>query len=550
MSTDFNTGDDIFRIHTGQTPASGISPAMVGNKAYGLLRMVGAGIRVPPGFVLGTTCCRRYFENDKHLPDSQVAGIQEHIRWLETVTGKGLGSKRNPLVLSVRSGAPVSMPGMMETLLNIGINDETVRGLIRSTGNPRLAWDSLRRLIQNYAEVVHATDPDVFDDVLKHCMKQEGLKHIDELDSVALRNLCTGYKHLYRSETGEDFPRDPWHQVYQAVSAVFDSWSSKRAVTYRKLNHIDPSTGTACLVESMVFGNAGVKSGSGVGFTRNPANGANELFIDYLANAQGEDIVSGRYNVDDMNAVSHKLPTVFSELQTIKQQLETEFSDMQDFEFTVQQGELFLLQTRNGKRTPMAGLHIAIDLAEEGIIATDQAIDMVDAIDLDSLYVSRLKQPVESVPLATGIIASTGVATGMIALDEDRCREYSAKGKPVVLVRKEISTNDIGAMSLVDSVVTVTGSKTSHAAVVARQLGIACIVGCHSLEIDKKRRCIHIGDQVFSEGDFLTVDADHGHLYAGQLDIEKKRPENLLKRIEEWRGMQPQQARSMDKIVN
>lgn len=544
MNKDINTSDKIIRIHTGQVPADGVSAEMVGNKAYGLLRMVRAGIRVPPGFVLGTACCRHYFENGNRLPDTLVTGIQEHIRWLETVTGKGLGSKRNPLVLSIRSGAPASMPGMMETLLNIGINDETVRGLIRSTGNPRLAWDSLRRLVQNYAEVVHATDPAVFDDVLKHCLKQDGLRHVNELDSVTLRNLCNGYLHLFRSETGEDFPRDPWQQVYRAVSAVFDSWNSKRAKTYRKLNHIDAATGTACLVQVMVFGNAGIKSGSGVGFTRNPANGTNELFIDFLANAQGEDIVSGRYNVDDVNAVNNRFPALYSELQTIKQQLETEFSDMQDFEFTVEQGQLFLLQTRNGKRTPMAGLNIAVDLVDEGIITAGRAIDLVETLGLDNLYVTRLKQPVESTPVATGIIASTGVAAGRIALDEESCRQSSGKGNPVILVRKEISTHDIGAMSLADAVITVTGSKTSHAAVVARQLGIACIVGCHAVDIDKKRRCIHIGDRVFREGDYLTVDADHGRIYAGQLAIEKNRPEELLHRVAEWRSAQPERARS------
>ena len=533
-----SNSNDIIQIQTGLSSRPDITPTQIGGKAHGLLRMAEAGIRIPPAFVLGTACCRQYFNNNNQLPDDLIAAIQNHIHWLENISGKVFGSKRNPLVISVRSGSPVSMPGMMESLLNIGITDETARGLITFSGNPRLVWDSYCRLLQNYAEVVHNVEPSEFDETVKNFLKQERLRNRDEMDSVTLKNLRTEFKHIFTSEAGTDFPQDPWQQLYHAIAAVFDSWFSKRAKTYRKINSIDDSSGTACLVQQMVFGNAGASSGSGVGFTRNPANGTNELYIDFLSNAQGENIVSGRYKVDDADTLQRKLPSVFSQLQPIREKLEKVFSDMQDFEFTVQQGELYLLQTRNGKRTPIANLRIVIELVDEGIITVEQALAMLEKTDLENLYSCQLKQSPQLVPVATGIIASTGVVTGMIALDEETAREYSNKGKPVVLVRKEISTSDIAAMDLADAVITITGGRTSHAAVVARQMGTVCVVGCHGLRIDTRKRCIYLGEQLYPEGSYLTVDADHGNIYSGQLEIEKNKPTDLLLRVKQWQTRQ------------
>lgn len=409
------------------------------------------------------------------------------------------------------------------------------------TGNPRLAWDSYRRLIQSYAEVVHSNNAKPFNNIVQHYLKEDGLRDIHEMDSVSLRKLCMEFEHLFSSETGERFPQDPWQQIYQSISAVFNSWLSKRAQTYRKLNNIDSTTGTACMIQVMVFGNAGRNSGSGVGFTRNPSDGVNEIYIDYLDNAQGEDIVSGRHKIQDAYTLQKKYPEIFKGLQNFKDRLEKEFSYMQDFEFTVQQGELCLLQTRNGKRTPMAGLRIAIDMVDEGIINKEHALKLVESIDLEKLFIYQLKQPLRKQPVATGIVASTGVTTGLIALDEKRCKDFSAKGNPVILVREETSTDDIGAMSHASGVITAIGGKTSHAAVVARQLGIVCIVGCELLHIDIKKRCITFGESVFREGESLTIDADHACIYAGQLDIEKKRPDDLLKRIEQWQADKPAQ---------
>ena len=538
---------DIIPIEIDHPPTTPMTPAVVGGKAFGLLRMISAGLTVPPGFVLGTACSRDYFRNDHKLPENMVDEIHHHVRALEKTTSKSFGSKRKPLLVSVRSGAPVSMPGMMETLLNIGLNDETVSGVIRATGNPRLAWDSYRRLIQNYAEVVYAVNTSKFDEVIKSYLKQDGLKSISELNSVNLRMLCNEFKFVFRDCTGKDFPDDPWKQLHKAIIAVFNSWFSERAEKYRSINNIKSDSGTACLIQAMVFGNAGGMSGSGVGFTRNPANGNNELYVDYLANAQGEDIVSGRHDVHDVATLQQRFPTIFNSLQQIKQQLEQEFMDMQDFEFTVQEGELYLLQTRNGKRTPMAALRVAIDLFDENRITAEQALALLSEINLNELYECHFKNMPTEQPIASGTTASTGVATGMIALDENKAKQLADAGNAVVLVRAETSTEDIGAMHLADAVVTATGGRTSHAAVVARQLGTACVVGCHEIQVDMKARCLYINNQVHAEGDYLTVDADHGQIYKGQLEIEKQKPEALLQRIQEWQKIQVEENKSISK---
>jgi pyruvate, orthophosphate dikinase len=539
---------DIIRIEVDHPPATPVSPAIVGGKAYGLLRMVSAGLNVPPGFVLGTVCSRDYFVNSNKLDKTIKDEIRLHVRSLEKNTLKSFGSKRNPLLVSVRSGAPVSMPGMMETLLNIGLNNETVGGVIRATGNPKLAWDSYRRLIQSYAEIVHSVDTSEFNEVIKSYLKHDGLKSMNELNSVNLRKLCNEFKVVFYNCTGNDFPEDPWKQLHDAITAVFDSWFSERAKKYRAINNIDTESGTACLIQSMVFGNAGSTSGSGVGFTRNPANGNNELYVDYLSNSQGEDIVSGRYDVHDVTTLQQSFPNLFENLKEIKAKLEKEFMDMQDFEFTVQDGELYLLQARNGKRTSMAALKIAIDLLDENLITKDQALSLLSDIDLDKLYQYKFKEsPVEK-PIATGTTASNGVATGIIALDENKAKQFYDNNKPVVLVRAETSTEDIGAMHMANAVVTVTGGRTSHAAVVARQLGIACVVGCASIQVDMANRCLHINDQVYAEGDFLTIDADHGHIYKDSLEIEIQKPEALLQRVQEWQKSQAQEKQTLTSL--
>lgn len=525
----------ITRIGSGQGGDSVPSAAEIGGKAWGLLRLAAAGINVPPGFVLGTAVSREFFARENSLGKELREAIRQQLRWLEDASGRAFGSRRNPLTLAVRSGAPVSMPGMMDTLLNVGINDQSVRGLIRLTGNPRLAWDSYRRLLLGYAEIVHPERAPRLEELQANFLKQAGLRQISELGSVNYRELCAELIQEYPAVTGKAFPQDPWQQLYQAIVAVFASWHSARAETYRLLNGIDAGLGTACLVQAMVFGNAGGDSGAGVGFTRNPADGANELYIDYLANAQGEDVVSGRHNVDDVHFLRRQLPAVWAELEKIKGRLEDEFADMQDFEFTVQQGKLYLLQTRDGKRTPLAALRIAGDLVAEKIITPARALARLEGIDLDNLFVTSLAEVAAAEP-ALGVAASTGVTAGLIALDEQRARELAAGGQPVVLVRHETSTEDIAAVNQAVAVVTVTGGRTSHAAVVARQLGIACVVGCQGLHLDLTRRLVEIGERVVPEGAWLTVDADHGRVYPERLAIKRRRPADLLKAVRRWRA--------------
>jgi len=525
----------MLRIHSGMAMDMLHASDEVGGKAWGLSRLATAGINIPPAFVLDTAACREYFAHGRKLSKTLREAIQQQVRWLEDLTGSAFGSRRNPLLLSVRSGAPVSMPGMMETLLNIGINDESVRGLIRCTGNPRLAWDSYRRLLLGYTGVVHPGRIEMLEAIQSDHLKQQGLRSTVEMDSMAFRQLCTELLQNFHAVTGDEFPRDPWQQLYRSVAAVFDSWFSPRAGTYRAINGIDESTGTACLVQVMVFGNAGSDSGSGVGFTRNPADGKNELYIDYLSNAQGEDIVSGRHDVEDANDLRRKLPGVYTELVALGTRLETEFADMQDFEFTVQQGRLYLLQTRNGKRTPLAALRIAIDMVDEQRITAAEALARIEAIDPAALSISSLAANSDEANWSNAVAASTGVAAGVIALDEHEVREMADAGQPVVLVRQEISTDDITAMHCAVAVVTVTGGRTSHAAVVARQLGIACVVGCRSMHIDMDKRQVHIGDDICTKGSWLTVDADHGRVCTGHLEIERHRPDDLIRRIEQWR---------------
>lgn len=503
---------------------SGASPETLGSKGYNLLRLVRAGIHVPPGFVLDTGCYAAWHGNGGSLPEELSAGLQAQLRVLERESRRGFGSRRAPLLVSVRSGAPVSMPGMMETLLNVGLNEDTLSGLVRHTGNPRLAWDSYRRLIQGFARTVAGKGIAAMDEVVLARVRAAGLVSEREMDSALVRDLCNEFLDIYRSETGKEFPRDPLQQLMLAVNAVFRSWMSPRARKYRNLNGVSDSTGTACIVQAMVFGNACGRSGSGVGFTRNPATGADELYLDFMPNAQGEDIVSGKFPVQDAGALQRSAPAVYRELEAIRRQLETEFRDMQDFEFTVEDGELFLLQTRDGKRTPWAALVIAAELARTGMIDQKEYKARLSAIDPAGLERKQLKVTTGIAPAAIGTPAGTGAAVGVAALDEAAAIRFSQQRLPVILVRSDPSTEDIGAISLASGIVTTSGGRTSHAAVVARQLGVVCVVGCHTLEIDLDRRLVRFESGVLYEGDYLSVDADAGAVYAGRLEWETVRP--------------------------
>jgi pyruvate, orthophosphate dikinase len=509
-------------------------PEAMGFKAYNLARMARIGLPVPRAFVLETGFCRAFHAEGKLHGLKDLLANQ--IRQLESATGLNFGGSRKPLLVSVRSGAPVSMPGMMETLLNVGLNDDTLRGLLRMTGNPRLVWDSYRRLIEVFAEVVHGADRQPFDEILEGTLQRAGVTRPQELDFQSLAALARDYLALYQKLVGEVFPQGPMEQLEAAVQAVFRSWVSNKAVTYRRLHGLDDSLGTAVTVQRMVFGNAGGTSGAGVAFSRDPATGENQLYLDFLFNAQGEDVVSGRHTAHDTALLGEILPGTSSRLADVARMLEREFGDMQEFEFTIQDGELYLLQTRTGKRTPWAALKIAVEQAREGMIEPKEALTRLSAYDLDSIEQRRLRPDNDATVLCRATPASVGVATGAIALDSKRAEFMAAAGQRAVLVRADTSTQDIAGIAAAQGILTAVGGRTSHAAVVARQLNKVCLVGCSALKIDLKARRLNLAGRDLAEGDVLTLDANTGDIYAGEVQVEIEKPVEYLREVAAWGG--------------
>jgi pyruvate,orthophosphate dikinase len=508
--------------------------AEVGNKAWNLMRMAAAGLPVPAGFVLPTLWCGARHQPETGKP-AQHRVLGQGINRLERITGLGFGSLRKPLLVSVRSGASISMPGMMETVLDVGVNDETVEGLIRLTGNPRLAWDCYRRLIQGYAEVVQGLDTEPFDELTRQALGIEGLENEHMLDHRALQRLVQAMLARFRALAATPFPQSPAEQLEQATDAVFRSWDAPKAAQYRRLNHIGDDIGTAVTVQAMVFGNAGGTSGSGVGFTRDPATGEDDIYIDFQFNGQGEDVVAGRLALRDADRLQSTLPAAWDRLNEIRRQLETMFTDVQDFEFTIQNGRLYLLQTRDAKRTPWAALKIACDLVEEGLIQPREALRRLRAIDPAEVVRSHL-DGTGDVPLARATVAGIGVVSGRIAFDTEAAKQFADQGEPAILVRRETTTADITGMANAAGILTSRGGRTSHAAVVARQLGKVCLVGCAALDIDTARRSCSIGPGKFAEGDWLTLDGNAGAVHAGRLDVTLERPDAQLAMIARWRA--------------
>lgn len=504
----------------------------MGFKAWNLLRMAQLRLPVPAAFVIGT----------HHCPD-RVAGAraarpelwQTGLQALERATGLALGDTRRPLLLSVRSGAPVSMPGMMATLLNIGLCDATVGGLLRRTGNPRLVWDAYRRLVATCGEVVAGVPAQRFEDATHTLFGDRDERDFDFAD---MRALTQRFLEVYAQGAGRPFPQQPAEQLAAAIDAVFASWQSPKACEYRRLNRIADAIGTAVTVQCMVFGNAGGESGAGVGFTRDPATGEPAPWVDFLFNAQGEDVVSGRRSAHGYEELAAVLPEVWHTLEDAAQQLEHSFADMQDFEFTVQEGRLFMLQTRSGKRTPQAAARIALDLLDEGLIGPQLALERTAGLDRQALARPRImaRDGATPVPLGRAATASSGVAVGEIALDAARAAVRHGAGVPVVLVRRDAETSDIAALDLATGLLTQRGARTSHAAVVARQLGKVCLVGCADLLIDETARAIEVGDLTLQEGDLLTLDGNEGVFYAGAAEVEIEYPEELLARLDSLRN--------------
>lgn len=503
---------------------------LAGFKAHNMMRMAAMDLPVPQGFVLATNWCSAIQKNAK-VKTHLLAALQSSVRSLERTTGLGFGRARRPLLVSVRSGAPVSMPGMMETVLNVGLNEVSLVGLLRLTGEHRLVWDSYRRLIQDFAEIVAGVPAAPFEAVLDAALRRTRVDTARQLDFRALRDLARTYLDLYREHTGDDFPQDPYEQLAAATQAVFASWMSDKAVEYRRLNNLQDDLGTAVTIQRMVFGNSGGSSGAGVGFTRDPSTGENCPYIDWLAQAQGEDIVSGRRRVTSENNVPNWL---MHKITSVGESLEKAFRDAQEYEFTVENGELFMLQTRTAKRTLLASLRMAVEMADSGLITAEEALGRLSAIDIESITIRRVKST--KPPLAQAIPAGTGVAQGPAAFSVKAAQAFAERATPAILLRNEVATDDIAGIAVVSGVLTATGGRTSHAAVVARQMGKVCLVGCVDLVIDEKAKQARLGEAVILEGDPLCLDGDAGAVYADSPTITSERPEALIKRVNELRA--------------
>ena len=507
---------------------------LLGGKGIGLAEMTQMGVPVPAGFTITTDACRAYMSSGKTLPDGVEEEIEWHLRALEKKTGKRFGDMNDPLLVSVRSGAAVSMPGMMDSILNLGLNDEAVVGLARATANERFANDSYRRLIQMYGEVVDGIDGHRFEQALTDLKKSRGASQDVDLSAHDLAGLIDTYRAVYLEETDRDFPQDPREQLTRAVRAVFDSWDSPRAQVYRRTYDIPDELGTAVNVVQMVFGNKGDESGTGVAFTRDPSTGKPGLYGEFLANAQGEDVVSGIRTPEPLANMEQKLPAAFQQLIDTMRRLEENYRDMQDIEFTVEDNELYLLQTRSAKRTAAAAVKAAVDMVEEGLISREDAVARIDPAQLDQLLHPMIDPTAEWEVATKGLNASPGAACGAIVLDADTAEQRGKAGESVILVRWETTPDDIHGLIQAAGILTAHGGMTSHAAVVARGMGKPCVAGCEGLSIDIDARTITVGDRTLSEGDLLTIDGGTGAVIVGEVPLVAPEVNDDLETILGW----------------
>lgn len=488
---------------------------LLGGKGANLAEMTVLGMPVPQGFTITTEACTQYYNDDRQINEEIQAQIYEYLSKMEEICGKKFGDVQNPLLVSVRSGARASMPGMMDTILNLGLNDTVVEGLSALTGNPRFAYDSYRRFIQMFSDVVMEIPKSEFEKIIDAKKEERGVKQDTELDVEDMKDLVVRFQKLYREKKGTDFPTDPRIQLMEAVKAVFRSWDNPRANVYRRINEIPYDWGTAVNVQSMVFGNMGNTSGTGVAFTRNPATGERKLFGEYLINAQGEDVVAGIRTPEPIDHLKDTLPEVYTQFAETAQRLEDHYTDMQDMEFTIENGKLYMLQTRNGKRTAAAALKIAVDLVEEGKISTDEAVLRVEPKQLDSLLHPQFDPAAlkKAQALGKGLAASPGAACGRVVFTAEDAKAWSDKGEKVVLVRRETSPEDIEGMAVAQGILTVRGGMTSHAAVVARGMGTCCVSGCGDITMHEEAKSFTLGGQTIREGDYISIDGTTGSIY-------------------------------------
>ena len=493
--------------------------SLLGGKGANLAEMTKIGLPVPQGFTITTDACNDYYDNEKTIRAEIVAEIEKHLAELEELQGKKLGCTKNPLLVSVRSGAVFSMPGMMDTILNLGLNDNSVLGLADATQNERFAYDSYRRFIQMFSDVAMEVPKYKFENVLDRVKEEKGYKFDTDLTTEDLKGIVEEFKAIYKKEVKTDFPQDPKEQLMLAIEAVFRSWNNPRAIVYRKLNDISHKLGTAVNIQSMVFGNMGETSGTGVAFTRNPATGENKLFGEYLINAQGEDVVAGIRTPQDISTLQNVMPEIYDQFVKVTHILENHYKDMQDIEFTIENEKLFILQTRNGKRTAKAAINVAVDLVEAGIIDKKEAIMRVEPNQLDQLLHPTFEDKAlkEATVLAKGLPASPGAACGKVYFNADDAVAAVEGGEKVLLVRQETSPEDIEGMVKAEGILTARGGMTSHAAVVARGMGKCCVAGCGEIKVDEAAKEIRAGELAIKEGDFLSIDGSTGKVYLGEV---------------------------------
>lgn len=492
---------------------------LLGGKGANLADMTSIGIPVPQGFTVTTEACNKYYDDAQTIASEIVEQIHAKMTELENITGKQFGSLENPLLVSVRSGARASMPGMMDTILNLGLNDQTVEVMANKTGNPRFAYDSYRRFIQMFADVVMEVEKRNFEEIMDEMKEAKGVKLDTELDANDLKELVKKFKAFYKEAKGEEFPSDPKEQLIASITAVFRSWNNPRAIVYRRMNDIPGSWGTAVNVQEMVFGNKGETSGTGVAFSRNPSTGEKKIFAEYLMNAQGEDVVAGIRTPQPIEQLEKENAEVYKQFMDIVNTLENHYRDMQDMEFTIEEGKLYFLQTRNGKRTAQAALKIAVDLVEEGMLTKEEAILKVEPKQLDTLLHPNFDAAdmKKAAVIAKGLPASPGAACGKVYFTAEESKAAHENGEKVVLVRLETSPEDIEGMIASEGILTVRGGMTSHAAVVARGMGTCCVAGCGDIKVNEEAKTFEVGGVVYHEGDYISIDGSTGNVYAGQI---------------------------------
>ena len=524
----------VYFFAAGKGEGSAKLKSLLGSKGANLAEMTNLGIPVPSGFTISTQACIFYFQNDNHYPNGLKEEVEENLRKLERSMGKRFGDASNPLLVSVRSGAAVSMPGMMDTILNLGLNDRTVQGIITRSKNPRFAFDAYRRFVQMFGNVVLGVPHETFEKKLTAKKERAGVKQDTDLDARALQELVQEYKHIIREATGKPFPEDPKDQMWQSVNAVFGSWNNKRAITYRNLNGISHTMGTAVNVQAMVFGNLGATSGTGVCFTRNPATGERRFYGEYLINAQGEDVVAGIRTPESIERLKKEMPKAYDELVRLYQKLERHYRDMQDIEFTIEDGRLFILQTRNGKRTAHAAVRIAVEMVAEKLIDKSTALLRVDPASLDQLLHPTIDPHAKLQVIAKGLPASPGAAVGKVVFESHQAAELGEVGEKVILVRRETSPEDIAGMAAAQGILTSTGGLTSHAAVVGRGMGKCCVVGCNDVTVLEEEKIFRTNGHTIREGDWISLNGSTGEVMLGEAPLVEPKMTGNFKTLMVW----------------